>query len=66
MGEVDGGAALDGGTDRRAARVGGAEQSGMARGCGAAALEKGYGGRVRCLRWTALRSYAEEDEKLFL
>jgi hypothetical protein len=42
-----------------------AEQSGMARGCGAAAREKGCGGRVRCLRWMALRSYAEEDKRLF-
>lgn len=55
MGELDGGVVV--------ART--AEQSGMARGCSGAALEKHATGRVRCL-W--LRSYAGEDERrcLFL
>ena len=66
MGEVDGGAARDGGADHGAARDEGAEQPGMGSGCRAAALEKGaVDGCAACCKRPCAAAL-EKDERLCL
>jgi hypothetical protein len=72
MGEVDEGAARDGGVDCGAARDGGADHGAASQGWGHKAAKdearvqhchagEGRGMQVRCLRRTALHSCARED-----
>lgn len=66
MGEVDGGAAWDGGADHGATRDEGAEQPRMGRGCRAAALEKAtVDGCAACCKRPYVAAL-EKDERLCL